>query len=236
MTFASFIMKACEKKGVTTMEKPIDVDTQVVNIQKDMHSDSFEQLVKAYQPFIVSTISKRLGRYVRFDNDPAYSIALSAFFKAVQNYQIDQGHFINYARTAIDHALINFMERESYNHENLDEIDVGDPVQAFDDRVALKEEILAFEQELMKFGLGFDDLVDDGPQHEDTRSNAKAIAMATQKEEAFVRHLFTKRRLPVTAMCRRFNISRKVVYGSYNYIIAVIIVLEKKFDQIREWI
>ncbi len=236
LAFASIIMEACEKKGVTIMEKPIDVDTRVVNIQKDMHSDSFEQLVKDYHPFIVSTISKRLDRYVRCENDPTYSIALGAFYKAVQKYEIDQGHFLNYARTAMDHALINHMKREEKDHESLDEIEVADPVQAFDERIALREEILAFEQELLKFGFTFDDLVDDGPQHEDTRNNAKAIAMATQKEKAFVRHLFTKRRLPVSPMCRRFNISRKVIYGSYNYIIAVIVVLEMKYDQIREWI
>lgn len=211
-------------------------DQMVIILQKDIHSHAFEQFVEDYNPFIISCVSKRLDRYVNYENDPAYSVALDAFCNAIQKYQIDKGSFISFAKVVIDHALINYMKTGERTHENIDDITLTDSAMAIEDQLALKEEIQLFERDLLRFGIDFDDLADNTPRHKDTKIKAKEIAIATQQVRDFVAHLFEKLRLPVNKMCQRFAVTRKIIYGSYDYIVAIIIILENKYDLIKKWI
>lgn len=215
---------------------PSELDRHVAGLKDDPGGRGFDALAKEYRPLIVSAAAKRLNRYVRYGEDPAYAVALEAFYKAVLTYDPEKGGFIGYAQLLMDRALINFLKKEAPAHESLEDLQLADPATPFDETLALRDEIQALEQELHQLGITFDDLVEDGPKHVDTRANARELAVATQKERPFVEHLYKKKRLPVTEMCRRYHVSRKVVYGSSSYIIAVIVVLEKQFEGIKKWI
>jgi RNA polymerase sigma factor len=213
-----------------------ELDLLVIEIQNDIHTSAFEQLVRDYTPFIVSCVSNRLGRYVAYENDAGYSVALSAFQKSVEKYDLNKGSFINFAKLLIDRDLINHIKALDPIHESIDMLTFADYSKQSEEELALKEEIESFEKELLHFGLNFDDLVENSPKHADTRATARDIAIKTYQERNFVEHLFKKKRLPVSKMCLKFRITKKTIYGSYDYIIAIVIIFEKKFEHIKNWI
>lgn len=214
-----------------------DIDYTVLKIQKDIHSKNFEEFIESSKPFIISTVSKKLGRYVNIENDDGYEIALLAFYNAIVKYKFDKGTFLSFAKVLIDNQLINYLKKANRDKQSsLEDVDIENIKDTSTGEIELKMEIQAFEGELSKFGIDFDTLVVNSPKHYDTREEARIIARKTSKEEDLVKHLFKKKRLPVTEMSKRFSVSRKVIYGSKEYIISIIIIIIKKFDLIKTWI
>jgi len=211
-------------------------DQIITEIQKDIHSRTFEDFVNSYQPLILATVSDRLGRYVNKNNDDAYSVALEAFCEAIQKYDMSKGSFIAFAKLVMTRRLNDFIYKKQLVYENIDENLIVDPSMAFDDELALKEEIQLLDQELQQFGIEFDDLVNESPKHEDTRHRTKIIAVKTSDENDLVNHLYKKKRLPVTEMCRRFMTTRKIIYGNKSYIISIILICIKKLGLIKAFI
>lgn len=218
------------------MNANIDLDQYVTEIQQNIHSDDFEQFVRDYRPFILSTVSEKLGRYVYSENEDAFSVGLSAFCEAIEKFEKGKGHFLGFAKLVINRRLINHLKKEQrFNHEDIQDHQIKDQVN-FEDQIILKNEIQAFENELLKFDLRFEDLIESKPKHQDTLERSKKVGIQTSKEKDLVDHLYVKKRLPVTEMCRRFMITRKIIYGSKNYIISIIVVFFRKFDLIKKWI
>lgn len=214
-----------------------DIDYTVLKIQKNMHSKSFEEFIESSKPFIISTVSKRLNRYVYVENDDGYEIALLAFYNAIEKYEFNKGTFLSFAKVLIDNQLINYLNKENRNiHSSLEDVDIENIKDKSTDQMELQKEIQAFEAELLKFGINFDTLVIASPKHYDTREEASKIADKTSKDEELVEFIFEKKRLPVTKMSKRFLVSRKVIYGSKEYIISIIIIIVKKFNLIKTWI
>jgi len=212
-------------------------DQIVTEIQQDIHSKAFEDFVNQFQPLILTTVSDRLGRYVNKNNDDAYSVGLEAFCEAIQKYDIGKSSFIAFAKLVMTRRLNDFIyKKQQFVYENIDDNPVVDPSMAFDDELALKEEIQLLDQELQQFGIEFDDLVSESPKHGDTRQRTKKIAIKTSEENDLVNHLYKKKRLPVTEMCRRFMTTRKIIYGNKNYIISIVIVCIKKLGLIKTFI
>ncbi|HRX09555.1 MAG TPA: sigma factor, partial [Candidatus Limiplasma sp.] len=57
-------------------------------------------MLEAYGPFILTTASRALRRYIT-KSDDAWSVALIAFWEAVDHYREEQGGFEAYARLVI---------------------------------------------------------------------------------------------------------------------------------------
>lgn len=218
------------------MNTNMGLDQYVTKIQDDIHSDIYENFVRDYKPFILSTVSEKLGRYVSSENEDAFSIGLSAFCEAIEKFKISRGHFLGFAKVVINRRLINYLKKEQrFHHEDIQEHQIKDHIN-LEDQIILKNEIQAFENELFKFNLKFEDLIESKPKHYDTLERSKKVGIQTSRESDLVDHLYVKKRLPVTEMCRRFMMTRKIIYGSKNYIISIIVVFFKKFDLIKKWI
>jgi RNA polymerase sigma factor len=213
-----------------------NLDLRIERLKNNFDALDFENLVKEYNPFIISIMSKRLNRYIKYESDPAYSVALSSFHNAIKTFFINKGHFINYASILIDNDLINYIKKEEKKVFYLDPTEDMEDKVSIEENVILKLEIEILENELKKFKINFDEIVNKRPKHKDSIKEAKKIASDTYNDKDFVAFLFKKRKLPVTQMSLKFRITRKVIYGSYKYIIAVIVVLEKRLDQIKNYL
>lgn len=174
------------------------------------------------------------------DNDEEFLIGIEAFCEAVDKYDASKGAFLSFARLLINQRLINHQKKENrHRHQPLEEADresASGLVRQMDEEVVLRLEIQELEQELQRFGITFDDLVSNGPKHTDTRERARQIAHQAAEDEAFVRFLYEKRRLPVTRMCSRYKVSKKVIRRSSKYIISIMVILSKEFDSLKNWI
>ncbi len=214
-------------------------DFYVMEIKQKMNEEQIEKFIRLYEPFIITCASKRMNRYITYENDPAYAISLESFYKAILNYDITKGGFLNFAKILIDRDLLNYIKNEYTHSQKMDSLDTIENISdkhTVEDEVILRSEIEQLEKELEKFHISFENLADYGPKHEDTREKAKEIAKKTSQVQEFMQFVFDKLRLPVSKMCERFRVSRKVITRSREYIIAILIVYEKKLDEIKKWI
>ena len=90
------------------------IDQKAINAQKNIAI--LEELIKEYEKFILSCASETSGHFVD-KSDDEWSIALLAFYAAVQTYDFDRGSFLAYAKMLIRSRLIDYF-RSQNRHGN----------------------------------------------------------------------------------------------------------------------
>ncbi len=213
----------------------MELDQRVVSLQKSTSQEK-EDFIKEFTPFILSTASQRIGRYVEVENDEVYSVALQSFYKAILSFREEKGHFLPFAKLIIDRDLINHLKRETPIEPPVDELPLTDPQEELLEQLLLKEEIDVFVQDLERFGILLEDLVDLVPKHQDTKEKAKDLAFSLSQDEDLMNQIFRKYTLPVTKISLKNKVSRKVVYGSREYIISILVVLRNNLTLLYKWI
>ena len=213
----------------------MELDQRVVSLQKSTSKEQ-EDFIKEFTPFILSTASQRIGRYVEVENDEAYSVALQSFYKAILSFQEEKGHFLPFAKLLIDRDLLNHLKKEKPLEPSVDEIPFSDSQEELLDHLLLKEEIEVFVKDLERFGLQLEDLVELVPKHRDTKENARQLAFVLAEDEDLMNMIFRKYTLPMTRISLKYQISRKVLYGSREYILSILVVLKNNLTLLYKWI
>ena len=209
----------------------------ISNLDFEKDKEKINLLIENYQPFILNTISNLKNEYIQVENDEEFSIGLMAFTEAMQRYDYNKGSFLAYAKLVISSRIKTYWKNEQKNnHCSIDEQKNNIPQSSSYEEINLQEEILLFEKELKKFRIDFDDLIDTAPKHRDTRKRAVDIAVKTSSKEDLVRHLYEKKRLPITKISRRFLVSAKIIKKSKLFITATIIVIVNNYSGILAWI
>lgn len=111
------------------------------------------------------------------------------------NVMIQKGSFLSYAKLVITSRIKTFWKNEQRKeYYSIDELEIStlNSISSYEE-TNLREEISLFEEELKKFGIDFDDLIDNSPKHIDTRERAVDIAIKTSGKEDFVSHLYEKK-------------------------------------------
>lgn len=203
--------------------------------------DNLDELVENHIGFIVRKVSSITGRYVSVENDEEFSVALSAFAEAVERYDAEKGSFLSFAGIVIDSRLKTYLEQNNKykNDVSLDELqENGQDFAKEDDdgKEDLVEEINEFKEELMKFGLTLDTLVEKSPKHSDTRKRAIKIAETSSNESKIVKLTYQKKKLPIREVSRKCNVTEKIVKGSKHFILATMLVFVKKLPMLVRWI
>ena len=210
----------------------------------DIKNKNIDKLIQDYMAFIVKTVSSVTGRYVSIENDDELSIALIAFKEAIDKYEEDRGSFSSFAKLVISSRVKNYLIKENKNNniesieglkeKGIDVTDIAEPVE--DESDQLSSEIGRLQNEIKEFGFTFEDLVDEAPKHEDTRKNAIELSEKISKEEDLTTHMYEKRRLPIKKISVKFSVTEKVIKRSKKFIIAVVIIIDKNFRNLRLWI
>lgn len=213
----------------------MELDQRVVSLQKSTSQEK-EDFIKEFTPFILSTASQRIGRYVEVENDEAYSVALQSFYKAILSFQEEKGHFLPFAKLLIDRDLLNHLKKEKPLEPSVDEIPFSDSQEELLDHLLLKEEIEVFVKDLERFGLQLEDLVELVPKHRDTKEKARQLAFVLAEDEDLMNMIFRKYTLPITRISLKYQISRKVLYGSREYILSILVVLKNNLTLLYKWI
>ena len=221
------------------------VDLDKIMSELDIHRDAeqINDLIKQYDPFIISTVSKAKNEYVQVENDEAYSIGLLAFVEAIERYELNKGPFLPFCQLVITSRVRTHMQKErKHAHVAFDDIDyesievgVVDQYQ-FEEASNLRDEIIALESALKAFNIKFSDLVKYAPKHVDTRKNTIDIAIKTQEDPMMMAFLYEKKRLPITKMAERLKASLKTIMTYKHFIITVILIIDKNLKEIKSWI
>jgi len=213
----------------------MELDQRVVSLQKSTSKEQ-EDFIKEFTPFILSTASQRIGRYVEVENDEAYSVALQSFYKAILSFQEEKGHFLPFAKLLIDRDLLNHLKKEKPLEPSVDESPFSDSQEELLDHLLLKEEIEVFVKDLERFGLQLEDLVELVPKHRDTKEKARQLAFVLAEDEDLMNMIFRKYTLSMTRISLKYQISRKVLYGSREYILSILVVLKNNLTLLYKWI
>lgn len=202
------------------------------------------EAIEAYMPLIIKTISSTTGRYVSAENSEELSIGLMAFVEAIERYEKTRGEFTSFAKLIIKSRIINYLKKENKHSETVSidalqeqGIDILHTyVEPMDEQDRLREELDELRQEIQLFGFGFDELVEEAPKHKDTRDYAIKVSKKVSEEEEFTTFMYTKKRLPVTGISRKFNVTEKILKKSKKFIISVVIIFYKNLNSVKLWL
>lgn len=207
---------------------------------QQINLEHLDALVENNLPFIVRTISSVTGRYVSVEHDDTFSVALEAFAEAVERFQEERGNFLSFAGLVIRSRLNTYLEKENRSAHVLSlealEEDGAQIPSPEPEGSSLRDEIQMYQQELLKFGLTLDQMVDASPKHQDTRKNAMHIAKQASEDEKIVSDTYRKRKLPIRPVAALCRVSEKVVKTSKTFILGSMLVFVKKLSGLESWI
>ena len=150
----------------------------------------FERLLKRFNPFLLSQVSKWKGRSSIY-RDEMTSAAMMAFHEAVQSFNPSKGHFYHLLKTIVHKRLIDCYRNVTAKHvdtipletENDEEGLPSRPliaasIKTFQDttrRRDMASEIEEFKQDLGKWKFNMAILAKNSPKHAQTRAAYRKI-------------------------------------------------------------
>jgi RNA polymerase sigma factor len=201
---------------------------------------SRDDFIAAYKPYIVKVTSRFCKRYIDPSRDDEFSIALSAFDEAINQYASHAGKsFLGFAETVIRRRLIDHVRKEQRHNQTVpyssfdmvDEedqtvnpIEIQEAVQRYEaDREtdARRLEIADYNSCLGRYGISFAELPDLSPKHADSRRLLISISLLLARNEALYETFRATKKLPVKELCEMAGVSRKTVERNRKYIIAI---------------
>lgn len=203
--------------------------------------ENLDRLIEHHMAFLLRTVSHFTGRYVSVENDEEFSIALLAFSEAVKRYDAERGNFLGFAKVVIESRLKNYVgqkgrEKKEISLEAMQEEGIDFAKETESENQNLHEEILLYREELLKFGLTLEILADHAPKHCDTRKTAVNTAEKASQDQDTVEETYRKRKLPIRRVARIAHVTEKMVKGSKEFILAVMIIFVKRFPGLFYWI
>lgn len=204
---------------------------------------SVNELIENHMPFIIKSISDVTGRYVSCENDEELSVGLLGFHEAIERYDNEKGHFLSFAKLVIGSRIKNYLKSENkHQHSSLEELlDKGleikdEYLEQKEDNNILVEEITRLKTEISSFGFTLEDLVNEAPKQQATRKNAISLSEEISKDEEFTSFMYIKKRLPIKRIVLKFSVTEKVIKRSKKFIISVVIIIDKNFSILKNWI
>lgn len=199
-----------------------------------MEIDQMNYQVSDYFPYIIKTVSEVTGRYVEVENSIELSIALEKFVDVQKYYDPEKGQFMPYVKKVMRNAIIDYMKSEKTKSTVLltDEMKLPSKEGSVYDATQL----LIYEKELKKYAITFRKLADKAPVHKVTRGKLILLAKTISTDLDVLKHIKSKKRLPITLICRRYDITEKVVKSHKLYLLAVIIAYAESIEPVIKWI
>lgn len=213
------------------------------------HMYAADEMIKDYMPFIRGETVKFLKRPIVDENDDEPSIAMIAFYEAIQNYSQLRGAFLNYAALHIRSRLIDYARKEqrhkgwiSLDHSDSDEdetpminklADTENHAEELALREATRTEIAEFSSAILEFGINLTDVSEHCPRQKRTlESCRKGLEFAKRTPEIMEDFLRTKR-LPIAKIVEGTGVERKVLERHRKYMVALLLAYTNGFEIIR---
>ena len=213
-----------------------------------------EKLIAQNEGTILRTASTLCRRYIT-KSDDEWSLALSAFSRAIDVYEISKGDFLPFSQMMIRRSLIDHYRRNRRTASEItvspgaldgsdepeDEVPdevyhavVRESMEAADNSLAL--EIAAANHMLADYGFRFFDLTQCSPRQERSRRDCAAAVRCVLKDASLIKHLRKTRKLPAAEIAARSGISRKSIDRYRKYLIMAILILDGDFPHLSGYL
>jgi len=227
-----------------------DLNEKVVLAAKD--EKILASLIEEYQNFILSTASKVTGKYITKSEDE-WSISLSAFSQAVQDYSSDKGNFLSFAGLIIKRRLIDYLRSQAkhrneapidpfiFSSEHNDDeddskikLEVIKNISAFQDD-SIKYEIEAISSTFLSYGFSFMDLAECSPKALKTKAACAKAAAYIIKNPIVLEQMRYSKTLPIKVIEKNSRVPRKILERHRKYIIAAVEIIAGHYPYLAEY-
>ena len=217
--------------------------------QAKKDSKAADELIAAYMNFIRSETAKFNHSTPSGGRDDELSIAMFAFYEAIQGYEKGRGSFLSYAAAAIRNRLIDYYRKEE-RHKGIISYDtplgeedgpalsdkLADEGDAMDDwtiREATKEELEEFGRNLLEYGLTLSDVADNCPKQDRTLSACHKVLKAAKGQPQLLDRLMKSKRLPMAELAAASGGPRKTLERHRIYLVAILLAYTNGYEMIR---
>ena len=195
------------------------------------------ELIAEYIPFIISSISKVTGRFVDTKNSEELTIGMQAFDEAITRYEADKGSFINYASLLIRSRITDYLRGNQAHSagEILDGESIEDQAD-YHENQEMKLEVHEFKVSLLDYGIDLESLVEGAPRHSAVREDLISLCSRISADQLIMARMKQTRKLPMASIVREYGISKRRLKRHRDFIIAVILIYDKKLTYIQEFL
>lgn len=212
------------------------LDDIIIDIQKNNNKDLRNKIIDQYTPFIIKATSDILNRYIEIENDEEFMIALEAFNEAINRYKDGKGSFLNFSKVVIRSRLMDYLKGKQINIDNNKNVNEEVSNESIESKVSINFEIKRYKNILDDYGLSFDVLTESNPTHKKTRCRCFLIANEIAEDKEIVKWIKDKKRLPITKISREYNISKRMIKYSRDYILSLVLVYINNLDELKDYI
>ncbi len=213
-----------------------DILSQVIEFQREDDYNLRNDFINQYKPFILSSVSKSTGMYVRSEDSDEFSVGLEAFNEAIDKYEAEKGSFIAFAGLVIRSRVTDYLRKENRYHgsvESNEEILLNTNTRVNEDLVA---EVTSFKNALSHFGISMELLADEAPKHEKTKREVIGLGKNISENEIILKRLYESKKLPMAAIMKVYKTTKKRLKTYRNYIIGVVIIFKERLDIMKTYL
>jgi len=175
-------------------------------------------------------------------------IGMIALQEAVAKYDEERGRFLSFASQVIRSRLIDY-ERKVYRQTRNESLElVGDEEQELSyseiqmamsqfrkdqERELIQLEIAAYNQELAKWGLTFQELVKVSPKQERLRNRYFRVVQFLVESEELIDWMNQHHKLPIQAIMSGLDEKKRNLERGRKYILSMVVLLNGEYPRLK---
>ena len=198
------------------------------------------RLIRQQSAFIRKCAAKAAGKWID-PSDDLYSVALMAFNDAITAYCADRGSFSAFAAVTIRNRVIDHIRKEQTQARVLPFSGLGTssgegaeiPFDAEDPSAPLSDaaiEIFSLREELIPFGISFEELPRVSPKAGKTKRACHAVIRYLLDHPILLHEIRKTRRLPNKTLLHALDINEKLLERHRKYILTGLLILSGEYE------
>lgn len=217
------------------------VEERVESAKSDKELEN--DLIQEYIPFIISCANKALNKFIT-EEDDEFSVAMSAFYEAMQKYEPDKGSYLAFARMVIRNRLTDYLRKEYRSNKTVpfsalqSEDKDGNPVEFDAEYIPNRDndtryEIEELSSELHEFGISFFDVARNAPKTRKTEKACMQVIRYIAENNDLTAFFKEKKYIPVKQISEATGASGKIMERHRSYIIALVLAASGDYEILR---
>jgi RNA polymerase sigma factor len=233
------------------IESSLDLDNRAVIAKQS--KDEMDRLICDFMPFLRARVARHTLLMDATQREEMLSMAMMAFYEAIQNYAVTKGHFFPFARNVVHNRIIDHLrhiyrkkvatvsldeensEKASAQSSAVDELSIRSfEKQKMQEMMA--EEIEQFKSELNTWGITLDNLGKASPKHKNLRETYQMIVEKISLDPDIVQTIQLKRYLPIKAIAELTELPQKKIERARTFILAILLIKHGDYDYLSNYI
>lgn len=238
---------------VETIDNKVSLDERAENAK--ISKMEMESLISDFKPFLHSRASRFSSTYSDLSDDELFSVAMFAFYEAINSYNSSKGHFFSFAERVVYNRIVDSIRKAYRSNSTLvltlddDDDDESNSIktmlidkQSMDnysasiEKEGLIEEIEQFQRDLAEWDITMDMLVKQSPKHTEQRITYKRIVAQVLQDIDILQTIHVKHYFPVKAVAQLTGLPLKKVERARRYILATIIISSGDYNLLSNYI